>query len=407
MVTEQPARVISGASIVAVGMMVMNVTLYGFTIVAARMLQPREFGAFTALLGVILIGNVIALGLQTVVARRLATAAENQDPFIKQSRTNAFRFAFGISAIVAISSLFLTTYLRLDSYLPVALAALALIPLTIMGVQMGIAQGEHKWSALAIIYLANGFGRFAGGLIALLISPTATSAMVGIAIGNWLPVIFGSRLFKTKHHTEYEPPPMFREVIVGSNVLFAYFALTSVDSLIARNQFPADDAGLYAAGLILTKAALFFPQFVTVVAFPNMAREETGGTKKKAVLLVAGFGFAITLGTWLLPQLALALVGGAAYSDVADQLWMFALSGSSLAVLHLLVFDALARHAPRIPRILWTGLGALIISALLLDVHLTGLVTLVITIALGLSVVLYFAPQKSVRGVEPVGTDTN
>ena len=405
--TNQPARVISGASIVAVGMMIMNVTLYAFTIVAARMLQPREFGAFTALLGVILIGNVIALGLQAVVARRLATAADNRDPFIEQSRTNALRFSLGISAFIAISSLFLTPYLRLDSYLPVGLAALSLLPLTIMGAQMGIAQGEHKWSALAIIYLANGFGRFTGGLIALLISPTATSAMVGIAIGNWIPVIVGARLFKTKRNTDYEPPPMFREVIAGSNVLFAYFALTSVDSLIARNQFPAEDAGLYAAGLILTKAALFFPQFVTVVAFPNMAREETGRTKKQAVLLVTGFGVAITLGTWLLPQLALALVGGSAYSDVADLLWLFALSGSVLAVLHLLVFDALARHAARIPRILWTGLGVLIISALLLNVHLIGLVTLVITIAIGLSVVLYFVPQRSVRGIEPVGTDTN
>lgn len=405
--TNQPARVISGASIVAVGMMIMNVTLYAFTIVAARMLQPREFGAFTALLGVILIGNVIALGLQAVVARRLATAAGNQDPFIKQARKNALRFAIGISAIVGTSSLFLTPYLRLDSYLPVILAALALVPLTVMGVQMGIAQGEHKWTSLAIIYLANGFGRFTGGLIALLISPTAISAMVGIAIGNWIPVLLGSRLFKTEHHTEYEPPPMFREVIVGSNVLFAYFALTSVDSLIARNQFPADDAGLYAAGLILTKAALFFPQFVTVVAFPNMAREETGATKKKAVLLVAAFGVVITLGTWLLPQLALALVGGSAYSEVADQLWLFALSGSSLAVLHLLVFDTLARHASGIPKILWAGLVALIVGALVLNVHLVGLVTLVITIALGLSVILYFVSQKSVRGVEPVGTDTD
>ena len=30
-------------------------------------------------------------------------------------------------------------------------------------------------------------------------------------------------------------------------------------------------AGLYAGGLILTKAVLFLPQFVVVIAFPSMA----------------------------------------------------------------------------------------------------------------------------------------
>ena len=37
-------------SIIAVAMAVMNVATYGFTIVAARMLGPQEYGAFAALM---------------------------------------------------------------------------------------------------------------------------------------------------------------------------------------------------------------------------------------------------------------------------------------------------------------------------------------------------------------------
>ena len=35
-------------------------------------------------------------------------------------------------------------------------------------------------------------------------------------------------------------------------------------------------AGLYAGGLILTKALLFLPQFVVVVAFPSMSTAQNG-----------------------------------------------------------------------------------------------------------------------------------
>ena len=53
--------------------------------------------------------------------------------------------------------------------------------------------------------------------------------------------------------------------------LLAFFALSNADIVVARNVLDGHDAGLYAGGLILTKAVLFLPQFVVVVAFPSMA----------------------------------------------------------------------------------------------------------------------------------------
>ena len=56
-------------------------------------------------------------------------------------------------------------------------------------------------------------------------------------------------------------------------MLLAFFALSNVDIVIARNVLDEHDAGLYAGGLILTKAVLFLPQFVVVIAFPSMATQ--------------------------------------------------------------------------------------------------------------------------------------
>ena len=53
------------------------------------------------------------------------------------------------------------------------------------------------------------------------------------------------------------------------------------DVIVARNILDGHDAGLYAGGLILTKAMLFLPQFVVVVAFPSMS---TAHERRSALL---------------------------------------------------------------------------------------------------------------------------
>ena len=87
----------------------------------------------------------------------------------------------------------LTPALKLDNYWAVILCGTTLIPLTVMGAQAGIAQGTARWGSLTAIYLGNGIGRLTGGTIAMIISPTTTSAMIGIAVGSW-PRVAGARL---------------------------------------------------------------------------------------------------------------------------------------------------------------------------------------------------------------------
>jgi hypothetical protein len=184
----------TGGTLVAAGMMGMNLAVYVFNVAAARMLVPREFGALTALFGIILVGTVMALGLQAVTARRLAVEPERADQIIAATVRVTLLVASVVGLTVALSTVGLTPALKLDSYWPVVLCGAALVPLTIMGAQAGIAQGQERWGALTAIYLGNGFGRLIGGTAGLAISATPTSAMVGLAIGSWLPVLAGAKL---------------------------------------------------------------------------------------------------------------------------------------------------------------------------------------------------------------------
>src|ERR1700754_2219353 len=93
--TTQPqaprSAFLRSATVVAVAMAIMNVAAYGFTLISSRRLMPEEFGAITALLGLLLIGNVASLGLQAAGARMIAThtgdsTASLADALVKAGR---------------------------------------------------------------------------------------------------------------------------------------------------------------------------------------------------------------------------------------------------------------------------------------------------------------------------------
>jgi O-antigen/teichoic acid export membrane protein len=395
-VTSTSQRLSSGTT-VAAGMVGMNVAIYGFTVAAARTLVPAELGALVALLGVLLMGNVVSLGIQAVTARRIAVAPQDRADVVGVVVRVTVAAAVAVGGVVAAASVVLVPLLRLESAWPVLLAGLTLVPLTVMGAQAGIAQGSERWRTLTGIYLANGVGRLVCGTLAVLVVPSATSAMVGIAVGAWAPVVVGLPLLRghLRDPRGVSRRPLVRETVLGSHALLAYFVLSSLDALVARNRFEAHEAGLYAAGLILSKAALFAPQFVSVVLFPDLARDETRRARLQAVLAVVGLGAVAVLATALLPRLALVLVGGSQYEEIAGRLWLFALAGSCLAVVHLLVFDALARHAHGVVVLVWAAAALVVAIAYGFDVHLTGLVTTVAAVSAALAVVVWLVPGRT------------
>src|SRR5688500_14031553 len=230
-------------------MMTMNVTVYAFNVLAARLLVPREFGALTALFGIILVGTVAQLGLQAVTARRLAVAPDARPEIVAATIRVTTLAASTVGLAVAASTVVMTPALKLDSHWPIILCGATLVPMTVMGAQSGVAQGTARWGFLTAIYVGNGLGRLIGGTVALLISPTPTSAMIGIAIGSWTPVLAGAPMLLGRVTRGIRPPTsMLREALLSTGTLLAFFVLSNLDALIARNLLDVNDSGLYASG---------------------------------------------------------------------------------------------------------------------------------------------------------------
>jgi O-antigen/teichoic acid export membrane protein len=276
------------------------------------------------------------------------------------------RAAVLLGGLTLVLSPALMLVLRLDDLAPAVLVAVAIVPMTIMGGQAGILQGERRWAPLAMVYLANGVPRILVGTVLVLLQPSETAAMAGVALAAWAPVLVGWFVLRAPRPVRTPSEDHFArriawESVRNSQALLAFFAVSNIDVVVARNVLDEHDAGLYAGGLILTKAVLFLPQFVVVLAFPAMATAgESATALRRSLAAVAAIGVLATGGAWLFSGLALVFVGGSQYDEIADSLWLFAVLGTILAMLQLLVYAMLARQGRRSVYLVWAALVALV-----------------------------------------------
>lgn len=401
----QPTSLRGGTSI-AVAMGVMNVATYGYTILAARLLGPRDYGAFAALMGLLLVITVVSLALQATAARRIAATPHQVHQIEGVILRVGLQASLGVGALCLLLSPVIDRVVRLDSLGTATLIAVAAAPLTMMGAQAGILQGERRWLPLAMIYLAVGVPRLLIGTASILWNPTEFAALLGVAVAAYAPVLVGWLALRHprepgEHTVEHTGRALWVETFHNSITLFAFFALSNVDILVARNVLDDHDAGLYAAGLILVKAVLFLPQFVVVLAFPSMSDSGASRTTLyRSLAVVVALGALASAGAQVLSGLAVVFVGGQDYSAIQQQLWGFALLGTALSMLQLLIYSVLARQARRAVLLVWVALLAVVLCGPLADT-VNELLLLVIAVDVVLLVVLLAVTVLSGRPVRP------
>lgn len=404
------ARSSFDGSAVAIATSVMNVATYGFTMLAARIIGPSQYGAFVACLSLLIVVQVVALGIQATAARRIAVDSANVAAIERAilSLTTRVSLAVGLVMIVLIPAI--NSLLNLDSLVTAAIVAVAAIPLTMAGGQAGVLQGERRWGALAAFYLAGGLPRLAIGTALIVWRPEATTAIAGVGLGYVFPVLVGWWVLRHRRvpespAVEHSARSMLAESGHNAQVLFAYFALSSTDIVLARQVLSEHDAGLYAAGLIMAKVMLFLPQFVVIIAFPDLATPESRQRALiRSLLLVMGLGVVAVVAAKVLSGTAMIFVGGSDFGDVQDLLWVFAVLGTVLAMLQLQVYAVLARQGRRAVLLIWAALGVLVVVGLTAD-SLGQLVAIVVVVDSVLLILLTAASLRLARGpaIAPAG----
>jgi O-antigen/teichoic acid export membrane protein len=375
--TERSSRRDSLAShtvLVAGALGIAQIAAYAVSVVAARALGPDGFGILAALLGILLIGSVLAMGIQAVAARRLVQVDAGSREGAARSMLRDGLIGGGAVALatLAISPL-LVWLLRLDGWGALVLAAATLVPITWAGAQYGVAQGRESYGRLATVYAVVGLGRGIGGVVGALVTGTPLGTMAGLAVGTALGAIIGRIVVAPLAAARRERlDGFFGESAHATHALLALFVLTNIDVLLARALLTPDEAGIYGVGAVIAKVAFWLPQFVGVVAFPRFADARRGRATVISLIAVATIGALVVAGTAVLPGLVVAFVGGAAYVSLVPLAWLFAAIGATFALAQALLLTRLAIDDRRAVIAVWAAAAILIALATIVLPHTVG-----------------------------------
>lgn len=374
------------AVLVAGALGVNNIASYLLTLVAARLLVPAAFGELGSLLAILVIGAVPALGLQTVVALRVAGDSSPRPP--GPLTALGFGTSLTIMVVALLSTPLFIWLLHLDGPGAMLFLALALGPITLNGLWYGTLQGAQRFGTMARLLLAEGAGRIGGTLIGLLVTRTPTGALAGAASGAMVVAFVGWVICGKPRPTRLDIAHV-RDVLHAAQALLALVLLVNLDLVLARHTLPEDVAGEYAVGAVVTKVAYWLPYAIAVVVLPRLASDE--GRRRVIPLALgvcAALGALVVSGCALFGDLGVRVIGGAKYAESVVPLWEFALVGSMLSLVQILLFSRIASADRRSTVLTWL---AVLLEIGLVSAWLNGSLTSVVTAAVIATGVLVFA----------------
>jgi O-antigen/teichoic acid export membrane protein len=361
---------------VAVGTSLANAVGYALTVVAARLLDPEEFGAFGALLALIIVGSVAALAAQATTAASVARA-EPSAPTVR----SGLLLAAAVGIALVLFSPVLVTFLQLPSVVPAIAAGAAVAVFTATAPALGMVQGAERFQALGTLVAVQAALRVTGGLAGMAIQPTAAGALVGMAVGLVLAGIVAWVVARPPLGWSHDGATKgtMRATFASGSMLLGFVVLTNVDVVLARHVLSAEASGLYVAGSVFTKIAFWLPQFVPLVAFPALTDpRRRRGAVRLGLLAVVGSGLVLVAAIALLAEPAVSIVAGPRYEALTPWVAGFTALGALLAVAQLLVYAHLARGDRLTTAVVWvilagyvavveltaSGIGGILVPAL-------------------------------------------
>lgn len=393
--------VAKGMIFVGVATLLGNGTAYLLSMVSARILDPADFGALGALLGLLVIVATLGISTQALTARRVSTvsATERKDVEGQAIRLSIFAaFAILIGALILswpISAIFVIPILAVFT----GVASLGFV--VIGSAAMGIAQGREEHIKLSIAFIANTACRAFGGIIGVVVFQSVTGVGFGVLIGCAVGAAIAHQLISPKIFSSKLKDGIGIEFGHIAHALIVLFTLTNIDVLLARVFLTEDLSGEYSVGVLLAKIAFFLPNAIIIVLFPKMSGGDSHRALYIATALTAMVGVVITLASVFAGDMIISILGGSQYTDLGGEAWLFALEGSAFALVQVLLYARLAAQDRRAVLAVW---GALAVLAVIVvgwrHNSVAEIVTSVVAVSLGLTVVGFILDRKQADKVE-------
>ena len=259
-----------------------------------------------------------------------------------------------------------------------------------MGAQAGVLQGERRWGAAGAGLPRPGASAGSSSASALILfwpdrvrrHGSASPSAAGCRSSSAALALRRPRDRRAAQRGAPGPRPASARSGHSSQALLAFFALSNADILVARATMSNSEAGLYAARAdhgqggpvpAAVRGGLRVP--VDVQGGDQPAHPAAGAWALSAALGAV----ARARRRWCCRTSRCSSSAATTSTAIEDDLWKFAIVGTLLSMIQLLVYSALARRQGRAVIMIWTALAVLVASRSR-STRPTSLVLVVVTI---------------------------
>lgn len=351
-----------------------NVFGYVFVVVMGRMLTPVGFGSLVAVQALFDLMGVAASSLRTLVTVKVSSLeASGQRQRTHEVLRQVMKWTLGgtlpvVAALLVASSLIMRL-LKLDSPLPVVVAALGLIPTMTKGLLTGFFQGLQQFEIMGSMEVATGALRVVVGYALVAMGLNVTGAVAALPAASSAATALGLYAARRSAVTGPSQTPHSATEVIGIRplsvisglVLFAI--LTQLDMVLVKLLFSPELASEYAVAVTLGKIIFFFPMAVASVLLPKTARSFTlnrdAGPLMQLSLLAVIIPCGLITGLYVLfPAQIVHVVLGSQHAVNGAILGVVAAAMTFRAVINLWINYTLATNGTRFLYVLLGGVIA-------------------------------------------------
>lgn len=319
-------------------MMVTNLLNYGFQVGMGRMMSPEEYGTLNALLSLFMILSAVGGLFMMVAAQDTAYYhALGRDDHARTVLRALLKIAGGVGIALALAGVFLAApiadALRVKQPLLVGITLLAVAVHSLYLVFSGVLQGLKRFVPYSVAGIIVACAKLLLGVAALALGLRLAGVLAALVLGGVMALVYcvaGIRDFWPKYAPAGRATLNRTDFLRYLNGIFWAQALTvlitNADMLLVKAfAGVAAEAGVYSAGMVIGKIALYAVGAVVAALFPLVAEASAQGRDTRPLFWRAmgyGGGAAVlcALGMNVFGRFLVRLLFGTAYLDAVPLL---------------------------------------------------------------------------------------
>lgn len=348
-----------GGLIVFIGSFGVGALNYVFNIVVARILDKEQLGAFASLFSILSILIIIGGGLSLVIIKFSAILYAKKDypalaSFIRLLFYYLGLLSLGLIIIFGIVSPFIYEFLKLESFGPLIILALAIALALIGAIGGSVLRGIQHFTQSSASSL---FGAIMK-IVALIVftlpfwpMSAVTGAMLSVPISAIMMIsldLFFLRAILAQYNPKLKQLPHFKwkDILVYSIpatiAVLGITMLNSIDVILARNYLSLESSGDYAALATLGKIIFFATSAIPMAMFPIVsARHAANEPHRKMLFASLGSVTIMSLIAFVFyqffPEFIINLLIGEKFLTIAPFLGQFALIMGMYSLVNVVV----------------------------------------------------------------------